>query len=87
MERCIRAIKKEIEQIDTLCHDWSAWDDLYDFMISPSTDSIKKNLNMDTMVNSHLSLVCINGRTDFTGLGKNILTAWSMENRYRWSIS
>jgi diguanylate cyclase (GGDEF)-like protein/PAS domain S-box-containing protein len=61
VERCIRAIKKEIEQIDTLCHDWSAWDDLYDFMVSPSTDFIKKNLNMDTMVNSRLSLVCING--------------------------
>jgi diguanylate cyclase (GGDEF)-like protein/PAS domain S-box-containing protein len=61
IDRCIRAIKKETEQIDTLCHDWSAWDDLYEFMISPSTDFIRKNLNMETMLNSRLNLVCITG--------------------------
>ncbi len=59
MRYCIRAVQNEIHQIDTLCHDWAAWDDLYSFMESPSSQFIKTNLNMDTMVNNGLNLACI----------------------------
>lgn len=59
IQRCIRAIQNEIHQIDTLCHDWAAWDDLYHFMASPSTRFIEANLNMATMVSNGLNLVCI----------------------------
>jgi diguanylate cyclase (GGDEF)-like protein/PAS domain S-box-containing protein len=63
VERCIRAIKNEIEQIDLLCHDWAAWDDIYKFMVSPSADFIRSNLNMDTMLNNRLDLTCLIGIT------------------------
>jgi len=59
MDRCIRAIKQEIGNLDILCHDWAAWDDLYEFMDSPSPGFVDANLNLDTMVNSRLNLVCI----------------------------
>ncbi|MCP4117550.1 MAG: diguanylate cyclase [Desulfobacteraceae bacterium] len=59
MERCVRAIREEVLHVDILCHDWAAWDDLYDFAVSPSSDFAERNLNPDTMLNNRLSLACV----------------------------
>ncbi len=84
MERCIKAIREEIHHVDILCHDWAAWDDLYDFTASPSPGFVERNLNPDTMVNNRLSLACIidiSGKFNFceawdlSQLDKTVLTA------------
>ncbi len=59
MQRCIWVIQNEIHQIDGLCHDWASWDDLYNFIASSSPQFIESNLNMDTVMNNGLNLVCI----------------------------
>jgi diguanylate cyclase (GGDEF)-like protein/PAS domain S-box-containing protein len=84
MERCIKAIREEIHHVDTLCHDWAAWDDLYDFTASPSPDFVERNLNPDTMVNNRLSLACISDipgnvlfgeQWDFSKMEQTVLTS------------
>lgn len=52
-----------MEQIDLFCHDWAAWDGLYQFMVSPSASFIRSNLNMDTRMNNRLDLTCLIGNT------------------------
>jgi sensor domain CHASE-containing protein len=44
LKRCVQAIKREIHHLDSFCHDWSAWDDTYEFAVSRSEDYIKSNL-------------------------------------------
>ncbi|MBI9090643.1 MAG: diguanylate cyclase [Desulfobacterium sp.] len=75
MERCIKVIREETYHVDTLCHDWAAWDNLYDFTASPSPGFVERNLNPDTMVNNRLNLICI---TDIPG---NVLFC------ERWDLS
>ncbi len=57
MERSMHAVRNEINQIDSLCHDWSAWDDTYDFVENPSEDYIKSNLVLSSFTNNKLNLI------------------------------
>ncbi|QTA83210.1 Chase 4 domain-containing protein [Desulfonema limicola] len=56
-ERCIFAVKREIHYIDSLCHDWAAWDDTYDFIESQSPDYIAANLQKSTFIDNHINLL------------------------------
>lgn len=56
-ERCIFAVKREIHYIDSLCHDWAAWDDTYDFIESQSPDYIAANLQKSTFTDNHINLL------------------------------
>ncbi len=84
MARCIKVIRDEIYHVDILCHDWAAWDDLYDFTASPSPGFVERNLKPDTMVNNRLSLACITDipgnvlfceKWDFSKMEKTVLTS------------
>jgi diguanylate cyclase (GGDEF)-like protein/PAS domain S-box-containing protein len=77
MERCVKAIREEIHHVDILCHDWAAWDALYDFTASPSPSFPNKNLHQDTMVNNRLSLACI---IDISGQ-LTFCEAWDLSQR------
>ncbi len=44
LQRTVNVIEREIFHLDSLCHDWSSWDDTYDFVESHSQDYIKSNL-------------------------------------------
>ena len=44
LQRSLGAIKREIYHLSSLCRDWSAWDDSYDFVESRSEDYIQSNL-------------------------------------------
>jgi diguanylate cyclase (GGDEF)-like protein len=57
LQRSIHSITREIDHIDSLCHDWAAWDDTYDFIKSNSEDYIESNLGIETFVDNDLSLV------------------------------
>ncbi|MCP4353549.1 MAG: diguanylate cyclase [Desulfobacterales bacterium] len=59
LERSVSAIKREIHHLDSLCHDWSAWDDTYDFAVSLSHEYIKSALVLSTFTNNRLSLIYI----------------------------
>ncbi len=57
LERSVQAIKREIHHLDSLCHDWSAWDDTYDFVVSLSEEYIKSALVVSSFTNNNLNLI------------------------------
>ncbi len=59
MGRCMAAIEREVEAVDTLCHDWSAWSDTYHFAQDRNTDFAKSNLRDETYVGAKLNLLQI----------------------------
>ncbi len=59
MERCMAAIEREVEAVDILCHDWSAWSDTYHFAQDRNTDFAKSNLRDETYIGAKLDLLQI----------------------------
>ncbi|MGD9160029.1 MAG: CHASE4 domain-containing protein [Desulfobacteraceae bacterium] len=55
--RIEEAFNREIQSIDTLLHDWSAWDDTYEFIDDPNEEYIEANLPVSTFENNHLNLI------------------------------
>jgi len=58
-ERALRAIQREIYHLDTLCHDWSAWDETYSFVRDPSEEYVQRNLLLTTFTVNRLNLIYI----------------------------
>ena len=48
LERCLAAIEREVEAVDTLCHDWAAWSDTHTFALDRNVDYVKSNLMDET---------------------------------------
>jgi len=61
-KRSIQAIQREIHHLDSLCHDWSAWDDTYEFAESPSNDYIEANLVISSFEDNSLNLIYISDK-------------------------
>ncbi len=59
LDRSIEAIKREVYHLDSLCHDWAAWDDTCEFIASPSGDYIAANLAEDTFLDNNINLIYI----------------------------
>lgn len=57
MKRIHQAIRKEIDNVDALCKDWSSWDDAYEFVKTSSPHFIKTNLADSTFTNNNLNLI------------------------------
>ena len=57
IQRAISAIDREIAHIDSLCHDWSAWDDTYDFIQTVSEEYIDSNLPFSTFADNELNMI------------------------------
>ena len=55
----VEAIKKEIHHLDTVCSDWSSWDDTYNFVESRSREYIDSNLVLGTFTGSELNIIYI----------------------------
>ncbi len=64
LDRCVGAIKREIHHLDSLCHDWAAWNDTYDFVESPSKEYLEANLVLSTFTDSGVNLIYV---IDITG--------------------
>ena len=59
LRRSVQSIKREIYHLDSLAHDWAAWDDTYEFAKSPYNDYIEANLIPETFIDSPLNLIYI----------------------------
>lgn len=58
MERCVNAVRREIEHLDKFVLDWSAWDHTYEFVAGVDTSAyVESNLPLTTFVSSRLNLV------------------------------
>lgn len=49
LRRCREAIEREIEHLSVYCHDWSAWDDTYKFIMDQNEAYKTANLSQDSM--------------------------------------
>ncbi len=57
--RCTNAIQREVEYLNDLCHDWSAWDDLYAFVEDRNPTFEKANLVDNQFTESRVNLIYI----------------------------
>ncbi|MGD9975600.1 MAG: CHASE4 domain-containing protein [Desulfatirhabdiaceae bacterium] len=57
MERIRLALQNEVRQIDTTCHDWSSWDEAYEFVQTGSSEFIESNLVDLTFVTNRINLL------------------------------
>ena len=59
LDRCVEAIRREVHHLDSLCHDWAAWDDTYDFVQDRNQDYVEANLVLSSLVDNDLNLLAI----------------------------
>ena len=59
VRRCIEAIQKEVERVDTICADWAAWDDSYQFVQDHNAKFIESNLTEDSFGIAKVNLIYI----------------------------
>ncbi|MDM8515508.1 CHASE4 domain-containing protein [Desulfobacterales bacterium HSG16] len=59
IENATHMIKREIRYLDSLCHDWSAWNDTYDFIKTQSPDYIDANLVPSSFTDNKINLIMI----------------------------
>ncbi|MCP4396655.1 MAG: HAMP domain-containing protein, partial [bacterium] len=59
VERSVQAISREVHHLDSLCHDWAAWNDTYEFIQAPSEheEYVDANLVIASFTNSELNLI------------------------------
>ncbi|MBI5117502.1 HAMP domain-containing protein [Candidatus Poribacteria bacterium] len=59
MQRCVEALRKEIQHLDAFVHDWSAWDDTYKFVEDRNQAYIEANLVPTAFSINKLNLIYI----------------------------
>ncbi|AQT67871.1 Sensory/regulatory protein RpfC [Anaerohalosphaera lusitana] len=66
LQRCSKAIEREIEHIEQMTADWACWDDTYQFIVDQNDEYIQSNLIDETFVNEGLNaIVYFNSDDDF----------------------
>ncbi|HEX9896356.1 MAG TPA: CHASE4 domain-containing protein [Dehalococcoidales bacterium] len=66
--RIVDALSSQLDSLDTLNHDWAAWDDTYIFAQDRNQDYLDSNTTDQTMINAGLNLIAIldsSGQTIF----------------------
>jgi two-component system NtrC family sensor kinase len=57
INRVIQSLNRETSYLNALAHDWSAWDDTYEFIETGSMAYIDANLTFSTFTNNSLNLI------------------------------
>lgn len=59
LARCVESLRGEIHHLDTVTHDWAAWDDMHAFVRNPSQRFADSNLGPETFFDNRIDLICI----------------------------
>ncbi|MCX5769366.1 MAG: hypothetical protein NTZ09_03715, partial [Candidatus Hydrogenedentes bacterium] len=63
LNRLTEQVEREVESVDTLCRDWSAWDDMYRFVVQPDSARMaayeELNLNLLWYRQNRLNLLYV----------------------------
>lgn len=59
VQRSLFALQAEADALGTICRDWAAWDDTYEFIVRQSPDYVASNLNQETLDSISVSLVLL----------------------------
>ncbi|MCP4220479.1 MAG: hypothetical protein GY765_37975, partial [bacterium] len=68
--RCVETLRSEIDTLDVLLHDWSAWDDMYNFAKKPNESFVTSNLQSKTFTQNKWNLVYIFDQEDHLVWGR-----------------
>jgi two-component system, NtrC family, sensor kinase len=55
--RVLEAIQREVHHLDSLLHDWSAWNDTYDFIQDRNSSYIDDNLVVSSFTDNELNII------------------------------
>jgi len=70
LSRAVHAIEKDVETLESFCHDWAAWDDTYQFLKDGNSEFVAENLVLETFANGNFDVawfVALDGRVVFGG--------------------
>jgi sensor domain CHASE-containing protein len=59
LRRCQEAIDRELQHLAVACHDWAAWDDMYQYVADRSEEWARGNLANSNLENAGLNLMFI----------------------------
>ncbi len=59
LQRSVHSIRREIEHLDSISHDWASWDDTYHFVADRSDEYIESNLSNSTFEDLGINLLYI----------------------------
>ncbi|MFZ5807334.1 MAG: CHASE4 domain-containing protein [Verrucomicrobiota bacterium] len=57
--RCEENLKRELDHLDKMLHDWATWDDTYQFVQDRNTDYIQSNIVSESLQGSGLDLIYV----------------------------
>lgn len=57
LDRAIKALNNEIENLNILCYDWAVWDEAYDFLKGENDSFIESNITIETFQNLKIDLL------------------------------
>ncbi|MCP3921856.1 MAG: diguanylate cyclase [Desulfobacterales bacterium] len=59
LNRITRAFETEVQALDSLCHDWSAWNYLYDYTKFQTDEFIKNNMSLSALKSVNINFLAI----------------------------
>jgi signal transduction histidine kinase/DNA-binding response OmpR family regulator len=62
LNRCIGAVRRDVEHLSLLCRDWACWDESYQFVADGNEQFKRHNLEAETFQNTRLSLIAFLGQ-------------------------
>ncbi|MBC7333117.1 MAG: EAL domain-containing protein, partial [Actinobacteria bacterium] len=57
LKSVLELINRRLQNLDTMVHDWSAWDDTYNFMLRRNQEYIASNLGASTLANLQINFM------------------------------
>lgn len=57
INRCLDALRREIKHLDTVTHDWAAWDDTYAFVLDRNEGYRQSNLLLQTFLDNRINAI------------------------------
>jgi sensor domain CHASE-containing protein len=57
LERCRKALDKELSHLRQVCADWASWDDTYEFIVEPGEEYVESNLVKITFTDNNINLI------------------------------
>jgi sensor domain CHASE-containing protein/nitrogen-specific signal transduction histidine kinase len=83
VQRVLSAISSDVESLDLYTHDWSSWDDTYQFIQDNNSQYAQSNLMDDTFINAKLNLMLFINTSGQLVYGK----AYDLQNMMEVPIS
>jgi len=63
-ERCVEAIRNDIENLSNLANDWGAWDDTWRYVQGQNPSFVETNLMDETFTNTSTEFLCVLDRNN-----------------------